>query len=428
MKNKVKMGKKAGRPRKKKGTKSVNTGRKRKEIKDASVSVKYSRAHEIIEMCNGDENILKITLAFLENLSQYTKVIQISKHCHKDPETVKIALNLLSKNKVAQQDLENNNSMDSSSLIERHSAETAFAFYVNNDFTKAKWINLHKDCKSRYPSYDVIKKEKDKCKPNNYFISENEVRVTLQALLNKSAERLVYALTMTQDKDNFDNCVLLVNLGFDGSSGHVNPHQKINQSDPQARQATSTLFITSMTILRLTYKDEHGNPKEWLNAKPQSFKFCRPLRLALELETKVNVKKEHDRISREIHQLEEHSFTTNDKAVRMQYSCCTCMFDGKDVNIIVENKDSAKCPICLKSPYQFGKYEENEYDDAYKPRTKAIELGLGVLHCLLRVFEHLLNISYRLTIKQWSVRKQFKYSDGSTMKGKKPELFYSKSI
>lgn len=103
------------------------------------------------------------------------------------------------------------------------------------------------------------------------------------------------------------------------------------------------------------------------------------------------------------------------------------MFDGKDVNIIVENKDSAKCPICLKSPFQFGQYKEQEYKDAYKPVTKAMELGLGVLHCLLRVFEHLLNISYRLTIKQWSVRKQFKYSDGTTMKGMEQDIFHLKS-
>lgn len=77
-----------------------------------------------------------------------------------------------------------------------------------------------------------------------------------------------------------------------------------------------------------------------------------------------------------------------DQSIQMSYSRLKCMFDGKNVNIIVENKDSAKCPICVKSPYQFGQYEEYEYKDAYKPMTNAMELGLGdlrsplVLHLL----------------------------------------------
>lgn len=48
----------------------------------------------------------------------------------------------------------------------------------------------------------------------------------------------------------------------------------------------------------------------------------------------------------------------------------------------------------------------------------AMNHGLGVLHCLLRAFEHLLNLAYRLDIQRWDARKSVVDQDGISDKDK----------
>lgn len=416
----------AGRPKKVIGRKSINSGRKRIPADTASRSTKYRRAHEIVTMCDSNPETITIAQNLLKSGPQYLLAMNILKHCDRDLKVLEIALKLIENGKENVEEHElmdeveangnNNENTEQCALIQRHSPESALSFYVNNDFSKAKWINLHKDCKARYPCYDVIQKEKKKTYPQNITITQSEAKIPLQSLLDKTSERYAEYLSSKQPEISFEQSTMVVNLGFDGSSGHVNPHQK-SVSHGQARQATATLFITSMTVLKLTYKHLDEN-LVWVNHAPQSHRFCRPVRLSLELETKDNVKQEYDRLTNEISQLTPYTFQLkNGKYATVDFKCFTCMFDGKDVNIIVNNKDNARCPVCLKSVHHFGKnMEVEDLRDAYPHKTSSIELGIGVLHCLLRCFEHLLNIAYRMTIKQWDVRKSKRNNSGLTLK------------
>lgn len=106
-----------------------------------------------------------------------------------------MALRLASKNKPEESSGET--AKDSSSP-KRHIKESTLAFYLANNYNKSGWEALHKDCKNRtdaiYPSYYTIRQAQRVCKPDNYFNNETEMRVPLQSLLNKTAERLVTAL------------------------------------------------------------------------------------------------------------------------------------------------------------------------------------------------------------------------------------------
>jgi len=56
------------------------------------------------------------------------------------------------------------------------------------------------DCRTRncsiYPAYHHVREAMVECQPNNYEISESEVFVPLQDMLNKTAERLCDAVAL----------------------------------------------------------------------------------------------------------------------------------------------------------------------------------------------------------------------------------------
>lgn len=199
---------------------------------------------------------------------------------------------------------------------------------------------------------------------------------------------------------------MFFNLGFDSSSGHLNPQQKSNDPENVSKKPTQSLMVTSATLLCLNYGES-----QWLTKEPQDVRWCRPLRIALEDENEQTIQREYDRIRTEIDKLEDYCFTTqNGSSAKVSFVCYTCAFDGKCVNAIVKNKATSRCPVCLKSVYQFGTY--SSIIDDFKPETEAMNLGVGLLHCLIRSFEHLLHLSYRLPIMSWDVR-------AGEMRGKK---------
>lgn len=125
---------------------------------------------------------------------------------------------------------------------------------------------------------------------------------------------------------------MYVNIGFDSSNGHVNPHQSFN--DPDTR-------------------------------------LCRPYRIALEKEDEEAIQKEFNRIKAEIEALQDYSFvSSNGSMVNVTFECYTCGFDGKCVNRIINNRATSRCPVCLKTAHQFNKYNNIKVD--FMPMTDAM--------------------------------------------------------
>lgn len=186
--------KKIGRPKKRSmaGTKvSDNPGRPRKtDFQDVSYSTLNRRAHEMAQ--------------------------------NFDIATLQLALNIAKKNAnvVDAIDAENNSS------VIPHTLDSAFALFLENDFSKIQWDRLVYDSKKQNAP---IKKE---CRPTEFSV-ENEqcVQVAFQVMLNKSAERLVTAVGYEWSQNDLSDLVLLCAYGFDSSSGLKNPHQRFNEAD-----------------------------------------------------------------------------------------------------------------------------------------------------------------------------------------------------
>lgn len=194
--------------------------------------------------------------------------------------------------------------------IEFHTLESGFALFLENDFTKSQWELLCDDSKSRnvkmYPSFYKLSQVKAECRPSVYDIeSEVCVQVSFQLMLNKTAERLVKAVGCEWAADDLESLTLICAYGFDSSGGLKNPHQKFNEADNVTLKSELSLFATTFTVCGLMNKNKKVL---WLNPTPQSTRFCRPLRLAIEKETDVTIAAEKNRLDYEVEHLENITF------------------------------------------------------------------------------------------------------------------------
>ena len=354
---------KGGRPRKKSKL-SINTGRKRTND-ECSTSTLYRRAHEIISKY--DTKAIELAFKLIQNKTACDGIVE-------NPEK----------------------------QLSVFSHESAFALYLDYNFNKENYIALVNDTQLRncpiYPFYYFITQEMNKYKPEKYIIiTETEVTVSLQSMLNNTAEHLCEGIAFNWEKSVLRSLELVVTVGFDSSSGHTNPHQKYDSTENQNANAQQSLFVTSMVIILV--RSKKSNENLWVNPKPQSVRLCRPLRVCFEKEDDVAILREFKRLNEEISSLKPYNFTMpNQKSVRITFNVSQTLFDGKCVNTIVGNKATSRCPMCLRTAHEFG-----DLNDDFKPNQSSLIYGLGLLHCTIKCFEHLLHLSYKKDFVSWSV-------------------------
>lgn len=139
----------------------------------------------------------------------------------------------------------------------------------------------------------------------------------------------------------------------------------------------------------------------WLNPTPQSYRFCRPIRIVFEKETEEAIINEYNRLKSEIESLVSHNFVmSNKKKAKVKFIISTTMFDGKCVNAIVGNASTIRCPMCLESSHSF-----NNFQKEFTANESSLKLGIGLLHVQIKTFEHLLQLSYKQSVKSWNITK-----------------------
>lgn len=374
---KTKGKKPAGRPKKRsmKGTSAMfNRGRPSKvNIKEMSYSTKLRRAHDM------------------------------SKNC--DIETIQLAFNIAQRSETVTENAESSQSVERSPV--RHSNESAFAFFLENDYSKAQWERLVADSKKRganiYPSFYMLRQVKQQCRPHVFSV-QNEicVEVSFQLMLNLSAERLISVVGMDWSSHELNRLTLICAYGFDSSSGFKNPHQRFEDNDNTTLKSELSLFASTFAISGLV--DNRGNIM-WLNPTPQSVRFCRPLRIAVEKETREAITAEKNRLGAQVEQLQSHRFSlSNGKMATVNFDVHLSIFDGKCLNALLDNDATTRCPICGLSMGNFNKPVDWQ---TVVPESN-LKHGIGNLHCEIKTMELLLKLSCRLKLKVWTVRKEFK--------------------
>ena len=174
------------------------------------------------------------------------------------------------------------------------------------------------------------------------------------------------------------------------------------QSDlSEAISNEESLFQTAIVPLKFN----SGNLILWLNSKPNSSHFCRPLSLKYQKETIEVSKHEHNSLLSQISELRPIPCEVEGKNGKIQlivdFKVDLTMFDGKVVNALTDTKSSQCCNICGAKPSDMNKIESVIQRDV---NLDACDLGLSALHCWMRTFEYIIHISYKLTIKKHQAR------------------------
>ena len=238
--------------------------------------------------------------------------------------------------------------------------------------------------------------KKKKCHPRKYkTINDIEVCVTLQELLNITGERLCEAIVLDWPDETYRNLKIRVSIGFDSSSCHKNPQQKFESEEYENKNAQVSLFVTCIGVIQLF--DSRNSEYNWINPTPMSVRFFRLVRLCYEKESPENTKREYARLLEEIKFLSSYTLTlSNGKSVRLKYEVFHTLFDGKCLNTITDNPSSSRCPCCNLTTSAF-----SNLNNKFTPKEDSVKYGLGILHCEIKAFEHLMNISYRKPFKHW---------------------------
>nr|XP_022908754.1 uncharacterized protein LOC111420083 [Onthophagus taurus] len=185
------------------------------------------------------------------------------------------------------------------SVPEPFTPEEAIAlFIINGKQTKAQYQNMRSAALWKkvdiYPTYHEILKAKKESYPilNPEYFSEMEAKVSLQHLVDRTAERILKNIPI-------ENCPNKLNItfkwGMDGSSGH--PEFKQRFINPENSDATVMcthalpLFIEGDKIL------------VWNNESPNSSSLCRPIRMAFCKEDQNSIMAEYTRMLKEIDNL-----------------------------------------------------------------------------------------------------------------------------
>jgi len=155
----------------------------------------------------------------------------------------------------------------------------------------------------------------------------------------------------------------------------------------------TSVFMFCLVPLKLIL---HTNLNEknilWLNPKPSSTSYCRPIKFFFEKETTNNILKYVKDVENEISNLKQLEIKINDDMVNVRYTMILSMVDGKVINALT-NTSSAACFICKCNPTNMNKLNNLH---VFKINEDNLKYGLSFLHLWIKFLEWILHISYRL--------------------------------
>lgn len=292
--------------------------------------------------------------------------------------------------------------------------EEALRLFIDGKYTKASYNAMRTGAKIRnadiYPSYHRILEAKEKCYPSNGIkVSDVIAEVPLQDLVDHTACRILKLQKEVIEEFNYTELTLIYKWGCDGSSGHSTYKQNFSSND--SRKTDEYLFAICLVPLQLKY----DNHIIWENPRPSSTRFCRPIKLIFEKETKSLIQDETNYIQNQINAIVSTASNIEDKTVIVKHVFYLTMIDGK-VFSILSDSSTQRCGICGATPTIMNKLHEIK---ALNVRANLYEYGLSTLHAWIRCLECVLHISYKIEIKKWQARSE---SDKALQKKRKDEI------
>lgn len=362
-------------------------GRPRKDFEDASFKTKKRRVEDLVQSRSVGELMTAAEVA--ARSTGQKNVARVIKDIGENPASASACLNI-----------------QQTSAVQRDrplSNDEALAYYIDSKSTTHSYKQTRKWTMKVghhvFPSYECIVKAKKVCYPSeeHIVVTQSRAEIELQAILNKTAERLIEAQreVVTSVLPNISpnsSFTLISKWGCDGSSGHSAYKQRFENSE----DTDEFLFVYSFVPLRLI---DEGNNTIWQNPRPSSTMFCRPIKFIFVKETMEMTKIETNKVLEQINNLEPTFCDLAGSEISVKHKLLLTMTDGKVCNALTETHSSQKCYICGATPTMMN--DEGRHFDSNQDN---FGFGLSTLHAWIRSFECFLHISYKLDIKKWQAR------------------------
>ena len=260
-----------------------------------------------------------------------------------------------------------------------------------------------------FPPYYKVLEAKKACYPENISIKGHQAKVLLQSLCNHTAEQLCKYLDVVINqlsRNEYENLKLYFKYGSDGSSSQSNYKQQFIGDNGDSID-DSSVYVSSLVPIQLVTVTENNIEKIiWMNNKPSSPMYCRPISIKFTKETTDYIIEVENNLKIEIENLKCHNFINSSANIKVHYEFISTMYDVKSINAITEIKYTKQCYICGLKNKDLGDIDKTLNTPIKKNNLK---YGISSLHAWIRCFECLVNLSYKMSICQHEARE----SDGT---------------
>lgn len=160
------------------------------------------------------------------------------------------------------------------------------------------------------------------------------------------------------------------------------------------KESDRTVFIISFVPLKIISED---NDILWINERPSSIRYCRPIKFEFTKETPSKTLQEYNFYTEEIRKLIPTIITKDEISFTVTHDIKCTMIDGKVCNVLTDQKSSASCNICGAKPNQMN---DLNLVMSLKENKENYKFGLSTLHCWIRFMECILHIAYNMDFKK----------------------------
>lgn len=246
-----------------------------------------------------------------------------------------------------------------------------------------------------FPPYYLVQKAKEQCYPpeDAILVTDTTAEVNLQDLVDLTAKRLCESQSEKIEDGKYKQLRLIYKWGCDGSSAQSKYKQILTEGFSDEH-----LFSLNLVPIRLVC--ERSESIVWQNPRPNSTRFCRPVRFTMTKETKEVIRTETQRMQKQIQELVVTNYMIKELNIKISHNLIMTMIDGKVCSSLSQYDSSQKCYICGATPTEMNRDSvtiRNIDEDMYS-------FGISPLHSWIRAYECFLHISYKLEIKKWQAR------------------------
>ena len=219
------------------------------------------------------------------------------------------------------------------------------ALYLDLDLSERKYKLLRSVVNGTgtetFPSLYTIRQTQNSLLPSKMSSTELSAEVDLQELLNQTVCSIIKIANIEGNK----KIELVCKWGFDGASSQSQYKQKF----VDATCTDEFLFLVAMVPLRL--RDVLTKNDIWINPRPSSTLYCRPIKFIFQKENKELVRIEEKSMLDKINSLNQFDVVfENGQTCTVVYTMLFTMMDGSIANIVSDTNATSKCTICQATP------------------------------------------------------------------------------